>query len=105
MAKVSSIVTACEKELADLKETMKNCKQVFYNMGFKDAEDLAGVVIFLVANLGSARAGWQQSMWSMFPRVPPSEMQVRSPSLRTRLWTSKMKSNSGIPRRKKERIA
>jgi len=25
---------------------MKTCKQVFYNMGFKDAENLVGAVVF-----------------------------------------------------------
>ena len=46
LAKVSSIVSARDKELADLKETMKNCGQVFYNMGFKDTKNLAKAVIF-----------------------------------------------------------
>lgn len=32
--------------MVNLKETMKTCKQVFYNMGFKDAENLVGVVVF-----------------------------------------------------------
>lgn len=40
LAEVSSIVFAWDKELTDLKETMKNCKQVFYNIGFKDTGKL-----------------------------------------------------------------
>lgn len=43
---VSSIVSTQDKELVDLKETMKNYEQVFYNMGFKDVENLDGAVVF-----------------------------------------------------------
>nr|POF10531.1 hypothetical protein CFP56_04756 [Quercus suber] len=46
LAKVTSIVSSYNKELADLKETMKICKKVFYNMGFKDTKNLASAVIF-----------------------------------------------------------
>ena len=46
LAKFSSIVSARDKELTNLKETMKNCEQVFYNIGFKDAENLVGAVVF-----------------------------------------------------------
>lgn len=46
LPEVSSIVFACDKELADLKETMNNCEQVFYNMEFKVVENLAGAVVF-----------------------------------------------------------
>ncbi|XP_065636557.1 uncharacterized protein LOC136070483 [Quercus suber] len=46
LAEVASIVSTCDKELVDLKETMKTCEQVFYNMGFKDIENLVGVVVF-----------------------------------------------------------
>ena len=46
LAKLSSIVFAHDKELAHLKETIKNCEQLFYNMGFKDAENSIWVVVF-----------------------------------------------------------
>ena len=46
LAKVLSIVFIRDKELGNLKETMKNWEQVFYNMGFKDAENSAGTVVF-----------------------------------------------------------
>lgn len=46
LAEVSSIVSNRDKELADLKEMMKSCKQVFYNIGFKDAENSARAIIF-----------------------------------------------------------
>lgn len=46
LAELSSIVFAHDKELAHLKETIKNCEQLFYNMGFKDAENSIWVVVF-----------------------------------------------------------
>lgn len=61
LAKVSSIVSARDKELADLKETMKNCGQVFYNMGFKDTKNLAKAVIFQARRLGF-REGWMAAI-------------------------------------------
>ena len=45
LTEATSIVSTYDKELADLKETMKTCSQVYYNMGFKYAENLAGVVV------------------------------------------------------------
>lgn len=50
------MVSARDKELADLKETMKQFEQVFY-MGFTDAENSCGLVIFKALKLGSAE-GW-----------------------------------------------
>lgn len=47
------MVSASDKELADLKETMKQFEQVFY-MGFIDAENSCGLVIFKALRLGSA---------------------------------------------------
>lgn len=41
-----SIVSARDKEFVDLKETLKTYEQAFYNMGFKDAKDSSGVIIF-----------------------------------------------------------
>lgn len=41
-----SLVFARDKELADLKEILKTCEQVYYNIGFKDVENWAGPVIF-----------------------------------------------------------
>lgn len=46
LVEVFSNISTRDKELADLKETMKNREQVFYNMGFKDTENSAGAVIF-----------------------------------------------------------
>ena len=46
LVEAASLVSACDKELADLKETMKTCEQVSYNMGFKDAKNSTGSVIF-----------------------------------------------------------
>lgn len=39
LTEAMSIVSARDKDLADLKEIMKTCEQVYYNMGFKDAEN------------------------------------------------------------------
>ena len=36
LAEASNVVSAQDKELTDLKETLNNCEQVYYNMGFKD---------------------------------------------------------------------
>ena len=57
LAKVSSIVFACDKELANLKDTMKNCEHVFYNMGFKDDENSVGAIVFQARKFGFAE-GW-----------------------------------------------
>ncbi|KAM3732106.1 hypothetical protein ACB098_11G035600 [Castanea mollissima] len=46
LAEATSLVFACDKELADLKETLKTYEQVYYNMGFKDAENSTGPMIF-----------------------------------------------------------
>lgn len=46
LAKVLSTVSTRDKELANLKETMKNYKQVFYNTGFKEAKNSAGAIVF-----------------------------------------------------------
>ena len=37
LAEASNVVSAQDKELTDLKETLNNYEQVYYNMGFKDA--------------------------------------------------------------------
>ena len=46
LIEATSLVFARDKELADLKNTMKTRKQTYYNKGFRDAENLAGPVIF-----------------------------------------------------------
>lgn len=60
LAEVLSIVSTLDKELANLKEMMKNCEQVFYNMGFKDAENSAVAIVFQVGNSGLRRVGWRR---------------------------------------------
>ena len=52
LTEATSIVSTYDKELADLKETMKTCSQVYYNMGFKYAENLAGVVVLQARRFG-----------------------------------------------------
>lgn len=61
LADVLSIISAHDKELAHLKETMKNCEQVFYNMGFKDAENSVGPVIFQARKFVFVE-GWMAAM-------------------------------------------
>ena len=61
LVEAASLVSTCDKELADLKETMKTCEQVFYNMGFKDAKNSAGVVILQDRKFGFAK-GWMAAV-------------------------------------------
>ena len=46
LAQVGSMISACDKGLADLKETMKGCEQTFYNMDFTDAKNSYGAIVF-----------------------------------------------------------
>ena len=56
-----SLVSAYDKELVDLKEMMKNCDQVFYNMVFKDAKNSAEAIVFQVQKLRFAE-GWMAAV-------------------------------------------
>ena len=55
LAKAVSLVSTHDKELANLKETLKTCEQVYYNMGFKDAKNSVRPVIFLAQKFGFAK--------------------------------------------------
>ena len=55
LAKAVSLVSAHDKELVNLKQTMKTCEQVYYNMGFKDVENSTGPMIFLAWKFGFAK--------------------------------------------------
>ena len=55
LAKAMSLVSTHDKELVNLKETMKTCEQVYYNMGFKDVENSTGPMIFLARKFGFAK--------------------------------------------------
>ena len=55
LAQAISVVSTCDKELANLKETMKQSEQTFYNMGFTDAENSYSPVIFEAQRLGLAQ--------------------------------------------------
>ena len=57
LTEAASLVFARDKELADLKNTMKTWKQTYYNKGFRDAENLAGPVIFQAQKFGFME-GW-----------------------------------------------
>lgn len=53
----ASIVSTCDKELVDLKETMNACNQAFYNMGFTNTEKSANAVILQARRHGFLE-GW-----------------------------------------------
>ena len=61
LVEAASLASAYDKELVDLKETMKTCEQVSYNMGFKDAKNLTGAVIFQARKFGFAK-GWMATV-------------------------------------------
>lgn len=61
LVKVTSIVSARDKELSNLKETIKGCEQTFYSMGFTDAKNLCDAVIFQAQRLGFSE-GWMAAM-------------------------------------------
>ena len=46
LAQAISVVSTRDKELANLKKTMKQSEQTFYNMGFTDVENSYNPVIF-----------------------------------------------------------
>lgn len=46
LTKATSIVSTHDKELANLKEIVKTCEQVFYNIGFKDVKSSMSAVVF-----------------------------------------------------------
>ena len=46
LAQAKSVALACDKELTNLKKTMKRCEQMFYNMGFTDVVNSCDIVIF-----------------------------------------------------------
>ena len=46
LAQAISMVSTRDKELANLKKTMKQSEQTFYNMGFTDVENSYNPVIF-----------------------------------------------------------
>ena len=84
LVKVSSIVSTRDKELANLKETMKNCEQVFYNMGLKDVENLVGAIVFQARKFGFAE-GWMAVVNSIgLPDTSPFRDAIKFPCLMTR---------------------
>ena len=46
LAVAISVVSTRDKELADLKQTMKQVEQLFYDMSFNDAENSSGPITF-----------------------------------------------------------
>ena len=58
LAQVESIVSAYDKELADLKEMIKRCEQAIYNMSFNNGENSCSAIIFKPWPFGQ-KVGWQ----------------------------------------------
>ena len=54
---MASLVSADDKKLADLNNTMKTRNQTYYNKGFRDAENSAGLVVFQARKF-SFMEGW-----------------------------------------------
>ena len=90
LAKAASIVLTRDKELADLKETMKGCEQAFYNMGFTDAKNLVSAVVFQARRLGFLKS-WMATVnaiglpkFSTFrdpDQIPlPNDLPVQAPT-------------------------
>ena len=52
-----SVVSTRNKELADLKQTIKQVEQLFYDMSFNDAENSSGPVTFETRRMGFMQ-GW-----------------------------------------------
>lgn len=61
LAQAASLVSAHDKELTDLKETLKTCEQVYYNIGFKDVENLVGPMNFQARKFGFTK-GWMATV-------------------------------------------
>ena len=58
---MASLVFTRDKELANLKNTMKTQKQTYYNKGFRDVENSAGSVIFQAQKFRFIE-GWMAAM-------------------------------------------
>ena len=61
LAETTSLISACDKELADLKNMMKTQKQTYYNKGFRDAKNSVGPVIFQAQKFGFME-GWMATI-------------------------------------------
>lgn len=93
LAEAASIVLAHDKELADLKETMKMWEQVFYNIGFNDTKNSASVLIFQAQRLGFSE-GWMAPMNAIgLPEYSALGTLIRYPCPMIRPFRPQPKSN------------
>ena len=93
LAEAASTVLAHDKELADLKETMKMCEQVFYNIGFNDTKNSASVLIFQAQRLGFSE-GWMAPMNAIgLPEYSALGTLIRYPCPMIRPFRPQPKSN------------
>ena len=60
ITETTSLVFVWDKELADLKSMVKARKQTYYNKGFRDAENSAGLVVFQAQMFEFVKVGWPQ---------------------------------------------
>ena len=90
LAQVESIVSAYDKELADLKEMIKRCEQAIYNMSFNDGENSCGAIVFKAWPLGFFE-GWMAVVNTLnFPesssfkdptQIPlPNDLPIQAPT-------------------------
>ena len=90
LAQVESIVSAYDKELNDLKETIKRCGQAIYNMGFTNGENLCSAIVFKARPLRFFK-GWMAAVNALnFPesssfrdpaQIPlPNDLPIQAPT-------------------------
>ena len=92
LAETASTLSTGDKEFTNYKRGEKARKQTYYNRGFRDAESLAGLVIFQARSLGLWKARWKQLMPSDSSKTPSSRISTEYLCLRTLLSKPKPKS-------------
>lgn len=72
-----SVISARDKEVADLKVSMEESENKFYNMGFADAENSSESIMFQSRGYGFGE-GWMAIMSALsVPKESPSEISNR----------------------------
>lgn len=95
-AQAESVVSARDKELTDPKVIMKWCEQMFYNMGFTNAVNSCGTIIFKAWRHRFSE-GWMETVnalslpKSLFSRIPPKYLYRMIHLFRPELMSSLIK--------------
>lgn len=76
LADAKSIISARDKEIAELKAALEESENKYYNMGFNDAENLAEPVMFENRKYGFDE-GWLAAMLAM---GVPEDSPLRNPN-------------------------